>query len=253
MILGSSNLIPPKPPVKEQRPVEEIVGTVRPIRKSGFAHNATTVVAILLVVGAMGYFVYGNLPEISTPIKVANAPEVTPRGEPYPTSTSVPVIIQPITEPTVTPVPNSVGEAEPRISSIATTVPNTPTPTVAAATTPATKKYIDASGFSVTLPYTALVKSTIGAGKTITFWNAQGKLLATVEVGDSLLDTPDGLGRQLMLSPSLTDIQATTFQNYNAYRYTVNGSASGIAIIAGSHVYYVTDYTKMFIQSLVIR
>lgn len=231
------------PPEEEPRVIEEIVSPVKPRHRNYIFGEVVSFLSLLVAVFALGYVVYGHWPKFGQGIKVAKAPETTTVQE---KTDGISVAVRTPDQGAQVTVTDSLPT--PRISSIATTTPNvnagmvsgqTATAPSSAAATPS-RTYTSKAGFSFRLPAGGHVTRS-SDGLTYSFTDSHG-MLARVEVAEFLLDNPGQLQAQLMLSPDISSVVRTSLFGHDAYTYT-NRGVSSFAIVHGTHIFYITDFS----------
>lgn len=250
MIESNNNQTSPPIQREETQAIEEIVSPVQPERRNSMlVRNIFAVLVSLALLGTTGYLLYGK----PAAVKVAQAPETNSAlVTAAPSSASL-------------GAPQDQNAAVPRISSTSTTVPNMgsatgansnstlPTPVVAGAVTPtpSTKSYVGAGQYSIVIPSRARAVAQEDHGHVLIVYSSNGSMLGRIEITDFLLDNPSGLGDQLRLSSSITDLQSVLRSGYAGFTYKNNGLDS-LALINGSRVYYITNYSGNIIQSFTL-
>lgn len=246
----NNNQISPPIRVEETQQVEEIVSPVQPVKRIPISpRNVFAIIFSLVLIGATGYLLY----EKPSGIKVAQAPETNNEtNNTSPAPAPVAVVETPPTEEAAVPRTSSTSTSIPSTGSVANTNSN-PVPIVAGVTTPkpSTKTYTEAGQYGIVIPSSAYAVKQEDNGYVLVVYGAKGVMLGRIEITDFLLDSPSGLGDQLRLSSSITNLQPVLHAGYAGFTYK-NNSLDSLALIKGSRVYYVTNYSADIIQSFTL-
>lgn len=242
------------------REIEEIVSPVQPQKQTNHVHSGLVPFLIVLVCALIGgAALYDRWPKFEYRIKEAKAPE-SESGSPVPTP-SVVVALTVSPTPTPTPLISSISTDEPSLAVAPTPTPTpiaqkpTPTPTPRVAGAQAVKATTKATTFTSPYGYTIALRAgeTVSTDGAITaVYNSSGALLLRVETTEMLLETSAALGYQLSLSSDVSNLQAVVVNGHGGYAYRVNGRAAE-ALISGSTVYYLTEYTSGALRAFTIK
>lgn len=246
------------------REIEEIVSPVQPQQRPGHVQSGLVPFLVVLVCALIGgAALYDRWPKFEYRIKEAKAPE-SESSDPVPTPS---VVVALTVSPTPTPQISSISTDEPSIASaptptptlVATSTPTPivkkPTPTPAIAGAQATRAVAKATTYTSPYGYTVALQageSVSAEGTVAAVYGASGTLALRIEATEMLLETSAALGHQLSLSSDVSNLQAVVVDGYGGYSYRVSGH-NARAIVRGSMVYYITEYTAGGMQAFRIK